>query len=290
MRSKTLQRSMMFFCTVASCVIVMASPPASAVYSTSGRLVAGMQSPYANINRLENTGTTNSDSEFLLGDNNGEAEVDYIVSLPQGRMDAYVRLDGGDIPYEGVYLGWSNGRIESSFQERIDFTVPAGSYPEGVTVSLDASLLGGIRAYGGEPTLSSADANFYFSFALSDYEKIVVSHHYGPIDSGDPVVEADENLSTELTLIFPGTNISQETTLYGSFSTSLTILAAFPGLSTAGGTAVADLYLSVNSLTVSDPNVTWTSESGVFLTPEPGLPLLQAVALLSLMLLRSWRR
>jgi hypothetical protein len=290
MKNQTLLRSVLLCCTVASCVIVMASSPASAVYSTSGRLEALMQSPYASVDRLENTGTENLDSEFLIGDNNGELRADYIVSLPQGRMDAYLKADGGDIPYEGVLLGWSNGRIESTFSERIDFTVPAGSYPEGVTVHLDASLVGELQASHGAPSLPSADANFYFSFALSDYEKIVVSDHFGPIDSDDPVVGVDEDLSGDLILIHPGTNLAQEATLYGSFSTSFTVLVRFPGLSTAGGIAVAELDLSVNSLTTSDPTVTWTSESGVFLTPEPGLALLQVVSLLILVLLRSRRR
>jgi len=289
MDRQILERGGVLCCAVASCFIMMGAFPAKATFSTSGRLQASIQSPYTSVDQTENTGTENSDSEHFVGDYNNELEANYIVSLPQGRMDAYVRADGGDLPPGNIYYQWASGLIEANFVERIDFNVPAGAYPDGVTVHLNASLLGGLDVNGGEPGRLTADANFHFQFDLSS-DSGSVHRDYGPIDSGDPLVDADESLVFDLVLLYPGANIAQETTLYGTINTSLNVIASFLSLQTTAGSATADLYLSVLSLEPSDPRVTWTSESGVFLVPEPSSTLMLGASTLVLLGLATLRR
>ncbi len=273
MTNQAFERAVVVFsCAVASLLIAMGSSPASAVYSTSGRLNARIQSPFAQVDRTENTGTENSDAEYLDGDYNSELVADYVVSLPQGRMDSYVEAVSGDLPPGGLYYTWSNGLIEASFVERIDFTVPAGSYPDGLTVYLYAMIRGGLAAFGSESPLPAADARLNLQYYLP-YDQAVVMREYGPLDASTTSVDADESLALEVTLLYPGANLSQETTFYSTINTSLDASAQIPSYTTASGRAIAELELQIFGITTSDPSVTWTSESGVFL-PEPSFGLM----------------
>jgi len=134
------------------------------------RLVARIQPPFASIDRTENRGTENSDVAHLVADYNSELVADYIVSLPQHRMD------------------------------------------------------------------SSVEA---FSLEL------------------------------EMILLSPSAPIAQETTFPSAIHASLNASAQVPSSTKAPGRATAALELKITGLVASDANVFWTSESGVFLTPEP---------------------
>ena len=276
-------------CAVASLLIAINSSPASAVYSTSGRLNARIQSPFTQVDRTQNTGTENSDAVYFDGDYNSELVADYIVSLPQGRMGSYVEAVSGDLPPGGaLYYTWSHGLIEATFVERIDFTVPAGSYPDGLTVYLYATIRGGLASFGSESPLPAADARLVFQYYLP-WDQAVVMRDYGPLDSSTTEVDANESLALEITLLFPGTNLSQETTFASTINTSLDASARIPSYTTAAGRATAELELQVFGITTSDPNVTWTSESGEFL-PEPSFGLMISLGAVGLAGCASRRR
>ncbi len=207
--------------------------------------------------------TSLRDEERLLGPGLNYAEAKYYGSLATGTVGAYVTA------VNGFYFDtWLEAGAETlvTIADTLYFNIPAGYYPDGVSVELGGHVEGSRSdSYYGQSRLS-------FGARIGD-QSYRVRIDYGATGPHLDIINEDFVL-TEL-LVSPGTTLSEDSTVVRSVSLTLggpmSLVASTQGNAGSEETfATVDFFNtgSINYINVP-PGVTWTSASGVFLVPEP---------------------
>ncbi len=268
----------------------LAPSVASATVLVQGRLrVLAGPPPYEQIDRTENTGTENSDSGSVSTISGATNTADYDISLDRGWLQTNIAGDNGEASSCDTYCpGSYSGLVHIDLYEGISFTVPAGTYTEGVTASLSGSILGSIHASageGGDSNRPNADAYFSVSFGP------LFERSYEQVIGGDPTIYVNELFESVVQVVAPGTTYAEETIIAKHLDVHLDIVASMNTSSTALGASGVEYLARFDSLETSDAGVSWESESGVFLAevPEPSTALLLGSSILTLAALRRRR-
>lgn len=201
--------------------------------------------------------------------------VNYGCALATGRVRTYA-FSRGVVSDSYPYGFTATGRVvQNRMVDGLTFTVPAGTYPDGVAVTLRGTLRGSIRSEVGAGCQFTAYANFgdqVFSLPLQ----------YVGIEVGSILV-FDEAIVLTLQLVAPGAEILQATEYDRSFSAYLANCIAWSvayndgsGNGSVSGDAEAQLHDGDNGLAITTlevpPGVQWRSESGVFLSQVAAVP------------------
>ncbi|MGA4579304.1 hypothetical protein [Limisphaera sp. VF-2] len=246
-------------------------PGRAAEFGISGIVELG-----ASLRRWTSTNLTAwGDRMEYLGPNGELSVARYHADLASGRMGTYVR--GYKPPVDFVNPAGAGGYALVECWDRLRFTIPAGSYPSGIVATLRGRLTGNLAAVG--------RAGINYSYA-SQYALVVFQGAGSPPGSDcrwaynvSVVPEqsprtVSEAFAVSTWLAMPGDNYPLPRTRQVSFAARLEAWASAASWTPRGQSAdgVSDFGGSVQLLAVEcPPGVTWTSDSGVFLTlfPEP---------------------
>lgn len=281
MRNPTVRSSLATLCAIALTAIAAESR----AYTVTGDLFLQIVSPVITVDRSQDTGTTQQDGAFLLGDNRNLGYGMYIVSLDQGMLFQHLQMDNGELPPFGVYHQTAQGTTDIDIIERLDFTVPAGTYPDGITGYLGVTVQGRVEALNGSDR-PYATALVHIDLWGSD----TYTQNYGPINPGDPPVVVDESFEMEIPIAAPGASGGSPWVVSQILASTLEGSAGTGSFATENGSSVSWFRITFDYIDISEPGVTWTSESGVFSVPEPSASTLLLAGLPALGLLGVRRR
>jgi len=200
--------------------------------------------------------------------------VKFLADIAAGRIFSYTKAVG---VHEGGYNYYGGtARVEHiEFREEITFTIQSGTYPEGLYADLSGRMVGTYASAVG----AGAQITGWVSFGFSVYDTGILSVGLG--DAGS--FRIDEPISLTVTLALPGSSFSVLTeitkTLFVSHHRNLCWAVEYnTGSGYVIGSSENDFYGGIQIYTIDPPDgVTWTSESGVFLSTvssidEPMIP------------------
>ena len=276
LRLKSWQRAgMMLVCLAVFTANAEASSVSGEVYAHPGSLGATSQilGPMS--------GTVLSDSIQLTGAFLETCSAEYVVDVANGtiKTKAYGHSSGGSGPAGSVPAA---GQAIARFQETLDFTVPAGSYPTGVYVDVIGHMAGtidisvdGFRLPSNGGT-SGTGVNGYYrgdfkiegtgpytgGYAASGFmEDYLIPWDMAPFTLNQPVMFSHELVPAGETLASPLV-LTRTVTVRAE-----TVASAWSGM---GEDVVNSNFFNTSAITALEvtEGVTWTSESGVFLNPS----------------------
>ena len=201
--------------------------------------------------------------------------VNYGCSLATGRVRTYA-FSRGAVSDSYPYGFTATGRVvQNRMVDGLTFTVPAGTYPDGVVVTLRGTFRGTISSEVGAGCQFTAYANFgdqVFSLPLQSVG----------IEVGSILV-FDQAIVLTQQLVAPGAEVLQTTEYNRSFSAYLANCHAWSvayndgsGNGSVSGDAEAQFHDGDNGLMITalevPPGVQWRSESGVFLSQVSAVP------------------
>lgn len=201
------------------------------------------------------------------GDHGNYGTAYFSASLQSGIVSAHAHAHGTQIStYD---FPSATGRVEQiSMMDNLTYTVPAGTYPEGVQVSISGWARGEIISDVG----AGAEAGLWIAHGTEVYQTGVLV--VGIDESGTIVVNDDITLVQEL--VAPGTTLNHATEyprqvvvmIHRGWTWSVEYN---PGGGYVTGDGTIDFIdgLGVSSVN-APPGVTWTSESEVFLAAVAG--------------------
>ncbi len=201
----------------------------------------------------------------------------YHVALSSGRIGTCVR--GYKPPADFVIPESAGGQGVVDCWDTLRFTVPAGHYPSGLVATLRGRLTGNLAAVG-RVGINYSSASQYARVVFqgagsppgSDY-RWAYSVTVLPEQSPRTISTISAPFAVSTWLALPGDNYILPRTRQVSFSARLEAAASAVAWNAPGQEAegVSDFGGSVQLLVVeTPPGVTWTSDSGVFLTGRPG--------------------
>jgi hypothetical protein len=195
------------------------------------------------------------------------AAVRYFADLPRGSIGAYAYATG-DVTDVWPYGFTATGRVEKiNFQISLYFDVEAGTYPDGVEVSVEGVAHGTLSA----TTSASARFQYWYSFAGSYTAplKTIANDDAYTISFTEPFTKSTQIVASGVVLTEPQRFI---VTLSAGLSNSMTdtnLDGTSPNYLT--GSAVVDVYSGLQFTDVIVPDgVTWTSPDGVFMSHVTG--------------------
>ena len=200
-----------------------------------------------------------SDSDTAVGPVGNGGTGNYAVSISTASISASTGAQNGFFQTNWYYTGTAT--TSASFIDDLRFTVPAGTYPEGVYVSAHLHVEGGVS--GGEV----ARALYNFSF---DTDSVLV-------DTIAPAPPISENIVLTVELVAPGATLNNPSTKLARFAAAVESVSS---------TSFSEPQVATSSIAgevtclVIPPGVTWTSDSGAF-----GAPICTTTALPTL---SSW--
>jgi hypothetical protein len=215
----------------------------------------------------------------------GAAEASAYVNIQAAKIELYAHSFNSSEPppnYPPVPINHAaSSQSSARFQDTLYFFVPAGVYPEGVTVSTSVYFMGSVSHYG-DLTMVTLE----FSAKFGDMQ-VNFFRQSSP----------DDNLYIYYTLskkVLPDGWTLTDTSVYDVNVMGYMNLAAVTGGAEGSRAATADFTHSAGFLSVETPEgVTWRSESGVFLSqpiPLPSTLLLLGSGLLGLVGIRKLRK
>ncbi len=231
--------------------------------------------------------TAIDDHQIILGPKGEFAKASYFGNLATGQVGALVQAVNAYDHNDDIW-GETHATTWVQMVDTLYFTVPAGTYDNGVTVIARGFVHGSMD--------DSTWGQSRFSFAAT-----LGTDQYVLQDSGDSTVNhsviVDNVFTLTDTLVQPGTTLNSDLTIRQGFNISLggpaTLVASTYGNKTGqkqDTSAVVDFYNTggISSLSVTD-GVTWSSASGVLLSQVPLPPslLLFLSALLPLLRFRQ---
>lgn len=224
------------------------------------------------------------------------ATAGLIADLASGTFGQYA---SGVAPQANVFAGGTASvDAELSFHEGFLFRIPAGAYPDGLSVTYRGSLGGSLEAMGIEHS-GSAEAR---RSNVQQTVSVLLTGPYGNADfslvrvayaNQDPVT-----VFTDLSLSVP--LLPAQTTLAADLETSLVLSGGLAVQGTAPNffpfpDAVSSFHSDFTQTLKftgihAPPGVTWESASGVFLSvPEPGTGVLLVLGAAGLWVLSAGR-
>lgn len=197
--------------------------------------------------------------------------VRYGADISTGRVQFYAYSVGGVSEFYPSQCT-ATARVENiSFYDDLFFTVPAGFYPDGVTVSLSGHLKGTVWSEVG----AGARMNCYVSFGAQTFSTPI--HEVGVDEEGSIIL--DEGFTLDITLVAPGATLNQVTEYSkfvraGLYNGRIWSVFYNTGQGYVTGAAEGNFLGGDNGLQITDldvpPGVQWHSDSGVFLSyPAP---------------------
>jgi hypothetical protein len=262
------ERTRAFFLFLWAAVLILLSPFQAGSFSVNGKLNVCAY-PYNCIEKTKPTQplTYLYDTDDLMGPGNNWAIAEYYIDIASGFAGAWVKATRG---WDGVWWRPASASTSSDWQDILRFTIPAGSYPEGLHLEASGSVTGsvgksgaGTQAFAGFFAKLGDEPSGYFS------GKVELESN-----DDDQVVIVDERFVLTATLITAGTVLPNPITV------DVSISAGFGNPPLAANTWAGGIYeawtqsdfagsLRIESIT-APPGVTWDSESGAFLTRPVG--------------------
>ncbi len=192
------------------------------------------------------------------------ATIDYYADLATGSIGSYAFAIGEKVGYNGYN---ANGRVERiTFNDTLHFVVPAGTYDNGVAVSVSGTVQGSLNA-----TLhAGAQMQYFINFGS---QNINPPKKEVKISESKPIV-VDAPFNIEVQLVAAGQTLAAEQTYdlildAGFIDNIVWTISSDPGID-YGGSAEINFGNTMQFTAVNTPqNVTWYSDSGVFLEALP---------------------
>lgn len=213
--------------------------------------------------------------------------VDFLADLATGSVTSYSHAYGARIGSTGYT---ATGRVESiAFTDRLSCLVPAGTYAEGVYVTLSGHVLGSLSS-----TLhAGAQAQYYIVFGSDSHSPAALAIDIS--ESGTMAVNDSFSLTHQL--VAPGATLATDQTYAVPISAGFNgnrawTTSSTPGDYTADASVDFDPGIQILSLAVPE-TISCDSDSGVFFTDPPvAIPVLsvsgQAVLLVALLAFAVW--
>lgn len=220
-------------------------------------------------------GTSSTSGAFSQSGTGTYAAVQYYADLATGKLGAYAYASGTD-DYTAT------GRVKNiQFTDYLTFVVPSGTYTNDVTVTLSGMVSGSLES----SLYAGAQAKYYVQFNDWDDRLIEISVFTG----GE--ITVNDFFSIPQTLVSAGTTLTSPLEkrihltgrLNHVWTWTIGETTGRPGPYSAD--AEVDFFNTLSFTNLSVPEgVTWTSDSGVFLTaasvPEPATLLFLGLSLL----------
>ncbi len=213
------------------------------------------------------TGTTYCAGDYTkTGGNQNEGHAAYMADLATGQVTAFTYAVGHR---EDPYSYWNGtGRVEHIvFKDDITFTVPAGTYPDGVEVRMHGWLTGSISSVVGGSAQIACYANLGGDLFQTGLQTI------GVMETG--TLPMTHFFVCRQQLVAPGQTLAFETQYTREAKahihrawTSTAEVNPGDGWVTGHGTDDFSEGFQITALW-TPPGVTWTSDSGVFLNQVP---------------------
>ena len=262
---------------------------AYAGYSVGGTIRAYAGPDGVGLDRDTTGLTESSDSGVSSGSNGAVAESMYFANLATGSLGTYI---SGDSPNADEYSGGAAGaEALAYFSDALKLTIPAGTYDEDLYATLSGYMNGSFSLFGwnGGTRYSNAYQIGYFhlgneGFALEEKD----THTYA--DDSHSVVSTTLSQTFDLTtrILYAGTYSASSTVKLAVTASMLgkgSALYLYPSTGDQSTSMLCDFYSTGGFSSFNVPEgVTWTSDSGVFLTgaavvPAPGALLLGGIGI-----------
>jgi len=191
------------------------------------------------------------------------ATVRYLADIASGCIFSFSKVVG--VHESGYNYYGGSARVEQiEFRDEIEFSIPAGTYPDGVYADLTGRIVG---SYGSEVG-AGAQIIGWVSLGMSVYDTGILAVGIG--DSG--LYQIDEPILLTVMLASPSSTFSVQTNVSNNLSVyhHRNLCWANPYNTGSGyviGSSESDFYggIQIYAIDTTD-GVTWTSESGVFLS------------------------
>lgn len=254
-------------------IFIIALPLQANAYSVSGNVLAWGASDGVLTDRTLNGGTATalSDSASSLGSGGASAQSAYFVDLSTGLLGTSI---SGYNPntYDNSIAASAESTV--SFNESLTFTIAAGTYASDLYVSAHGFVNGVLSASGCDAGLNPRCANVFeiWTFGFGTDSLGVQSSDTLTYPDNSPNI-ISENFTLTTRVLTAGTYETDQTA-FASIGASLQGKGGtLGGFSLNGATEtsfVADFYNTGGFTSLATPDgVTWTSDSGVFLSAVP---------------------
>lgn len=213
--------------------------------------------------------TTGSYSK--TGDHGNYGSASFTVDIANTMVSVAAHAHG--VEYDTNRFATGTGRVEvAALQDRIEFTVPPGTYPDGAFAVMCGRTVGNL----GSSIGAGAQAQFYASLGPESYDTGVLSSGIEEATS----VNVNETWVLTLELVAPGATLNNP-----SIQAHLVNLGVYNGITwsvalnpepgvwlTGDGDIDFPDGLRVTSF-VATPGVTWISDSGIFASGLAAVPV-----------------
>jgi hypothetical protein len=224
---------------------------ALADWSTRGRFSINTEGgPLVTRTILPSTTVEISDQDVSIGGDGENGTAAYSVSILDAAISASTSAVNALHALPSNYYTANGSVFETSFYDDLRFTIPAGSYPSGVSVVARVYVNGSVGASVG------AVASYGYGFQFGESVNV---NTVAPA----PTLSQEIHLTQEF--YAPGTTLSSPVERLLRFIGSVESTSAAPG--EIAQTASSDISGRVICIEVP-AGVTWVSDSGVFGAPD----------------------
>jgi hypothetical protein len=259
---------------------------AYATYSVGGDLYAYAGPDGDIVNRSTSGLTASSDSGVSSGSGGAVAVSRYFANLATGSLGTYI---SGDNPNADEYGGGTAAAEASAyFSDVLKLTIPAGTYDNDLYVTLSGYVNGSLSAFGWNGNDNEAQARYSNVYEIGTFYLLCDGF---ALQKSDTETYADDSHSVVSTTFSQTFDLTTQILVAGEYLTPRTVNVPVSASLLGKGTALnfygcginadesssmlSDFYSTGGFSSFNVPEgVTWTSDSGVFLIPEPATLLL----------------
>ena len=271
-------RQFVFVLILFMAISILIPSQAYATYSVGGDLYAYAGPDGDIVNRSTSGLTASSDSGVSSGSMEAVAVSMYFANLATGSLGTYI---SGDNPNASLYGGGSAAAEASAyFTDTLQLTISPGTYDEDLYVTLSGYVNGSLSAFGWDGKDRFCNVYQIGSFFIggglgSDTFTLEKSDTHTYADDSGSVVSTTYSQTFDLTarILYAGTystertaNVSVSASLFGKGSA----FNLYVSTGDESSSMLSDFYSTGGFSSFNVPEgVTWISDSGVFLIPEP---------------------